>query len=392
MRPLNYGRHLIDENDINAVIATLRGDLITQGPIVEEFEKALAEKVGAKYAVAVSSGTAALHVACLAAGLKPGMRGVTSALTFVASANAILYCGANAGLCDIDPETLCLNPDALEKYLEQYPDTSVVIPVHFSGLAANSRKIRELAGNRIIIEDAAHALGASYECGRPVGCGAYADMTIFSFHPVKPITTGEGGAIVTNDLELANKLRLFRTHGIERDIDKLESPDEALEEGARRTWYYEQQYLGYNYRLTDIQAALGLSQLNKLDRFIDVRRSIAKQYDEHFQGLKHLKISQQYTNRDQSGHHLYIVEFDFGAIGRTRHDVMKVMRGQGICPQVHYIPVYRQPYYANKGDYSRNSFPNTEAYYKACLSLPIFPGMTYDEVLHVVNVVRDISE
>lgn len=225
MKTLNYGRQSINEDDIQAVVKVLRGDFITQGPIVEQFEEALAAKVGAKYAVAVSSGTAALHIACLAAGLKEGGRGITSALTFVASANAMLYCGASIDLTDVQADTLGMCPDDLRQKLEDNPDTSVVIPVHFAGLPPRSAKIRKIAGGRIIIEDASHSLGAHYACGQPVGCGLYADMTVFSFHPVKPITSGEGGAVVTNDAELARLLRLYRSHGIERDDNRMEKLD-----------------------------------------------------------------------------------------------------------------------------------------------------------------------
>lgn len=390
-RILNYGRHLIDDDDIDVVVSVLRGDLITQGPVVEQFESALAERVGAKYAVAVTSGTAALHIACLAAGLRPGDRGVTSAMTFVASANSMLYCGANVDLCDIDPSTLCINVESLSKALDDHPETSVVIPVHFAGLAADSDKIRQIAGKRTIIEDASHSLGASYACGKPVGCGAYSNMTVFSFHPVKPITTGEGGAVVTNDPELAHLLRLYRSHGIERDADRMEYTDEVEENGERRPWYYEQQCLGFNYRMTDIQAALGLSQLAKLDRFVSARRSAVKRYDASFSGLPKLSICQSSNEyREHSGHHLYIVEFDLDAIGCTRVEVVKKLREYGVGCQVHYIPVYRQPYHASRLEKGADSFPHTESYYQGCLSLPVFPGITDDEVDRVIEAVRSI--
>ncbi|MFD2206864.1 UDP-4-amino-4,6-dideoxy-N-acetyl-beta-L-altrosamine transaminase [Kiloniella antarctica] len=391
MRSLNYGRHLIEEDDIDFVVSVLRGDLITQGPVVEKFEATLAEKVGAKFAIAVTSGTAALHVACLAAGMKPGDIGITSALTFVASANAMLYCGARAEVCDISADTLCMNPTALKEALRENSKASVIIPVHFGGLAAHSREIREIAGDRIIIEDASHSLGASYECGQPVGCGSYADMTVFSFHPVKPITTGEGGAVVTNDPELARLLRLYRSHGIERDDDRMENPDGLLEEGERRPWYYEQQLLGYNYRLTDIQAALGLSQLGKLGHFINLRREIVQQYDAAFGDLPNITIPQESKSyRFRSGQHLYIVEFDFDKIGCSRLDVMKKLREYNVGTQVHYIPVYRQPFHSGRMKSGHENYPNTEIYYRGCLSLPLFPGITELEVERVITAIRNI--
>ncbi|MEH6632283.1 MAG: UDP-4-amino-4,6-dideoxy-N-acetyl-beta-L-altrosamine transaminase [Halopseudomonas aestusnigri] len=391
MRSLNYGRHLIEEDDIDLVVSVLRGDLITQGPVVERFEAALAEKVGAKYAVAVTSGTAALHVACLAAGMKPGDIGITSALTFVASANAMLYCGARAEVCDINVDTLCMSPTALRGALRKHPEASVVIPVHFAGLAAHSSEIRKISGDRIIIEDASHSLGASYECGQPVGCGAYSDMTVFSFHPVKPITTGEGGAVVTNDPELARLLRLYRSHGIERDDDRMENPEDLLEKGGRRPWYYEQQLLGYNYRLTDIQAALGLSQLGKLGHFINLRRDIVQLYDAALTDLPNISIPQQSNSyRINSGHHLYIIELDFDKIGCSRLDVIHKLREYNVGTQVHYIPVYRQPFHSRRMKSAHDNFPNTELYYRGCLSLPLFPGITATEVERVITAVRNV--
>jgi perosamine synthetase len=389
---LNYGRHLIEQEDIDAVVSILKGDLITQGPIVEQFESALAKKVGAKFAVTVTSGTAALHLACLAAEVKSGSVGITSAMTFVASANALAYCGAKVGLCDIDPKTLNMSPESLNNSLKKNPETEVVIPVHFSGLTADSKAIRDIAGKRIIIEDAAHALGAKYSCGNPVGCGAYADMTAFSFHPVKPITTGEGGAIVTNDKNLAHKLKTLRTHGIEREAEFFEYKDAAFDKDQQCPWYYEQQNLGFNYRMTDIQAALGLSQIKKLDSFIARRRSIAKQYNHAFKKLKNIQrpqCSEDYTAR--SGHHIYILQFDFNKIGLTRTQFVKNLMARNIGSQVHYIPVYHHPYHAKKMGLERSSFPRTENYYKSCLSIPIYPGMTNHDISNVINAIIEVT-
>lgn len=390
-RPLNYGRHFIDEDDIQAVVAVLRGDLITQGQIVEQFEAALVKQTGAKHAIAVSNGTAALHLACLAAEMKPGDVGVTSALTFVASANAMRYCGADVKLTDIDPQTLCMSPSSLKAVLEEVPEISVIIPVHFAGLPTDAKEIRRIAGDRIVIEDGAHALGATYENGRPVGCGDFADMTIFSFHPVKPITTGEGGAVLTNDDELAHRLRLLRTHGIEKAPDNLENEEAGFEDGVARSWYFEQKFLGFNYRLTDIQAALGLSQINKLDVFIARRREIVARYDHAFSSINGISPCQNQTQqRLRSGHHLYIVEFDFDVLGSTRIEIINRLQAKGVGTQVHYIPVYHHPYHKKHTQFDPNEFSQTETYYIRCLSLPLFPSMTDDDVARVIDSVKAV--
>tara|TARA_A100001011_G_scaffold398431_1_gene502848 strand:+ start:1769 stop:2962 length:1194 start_codon:yes stop_codon:yes gene_type:complete len=388
---LNYGRHLIDEEDIKAVSAVLRGDLITQGPVVEHFEKAIANKVGAKHAVAVTSGTAALHLACLATNTNAKFFGLTSALTFVASINSMLYSGINTDLCDIDSDSLCMSPIALKTALEKHPDTKIIIPVHFAGLAGHSKEIRNLAKDKIIIEDASHSLGSNYSCGRPVGCGAYADMTVFSFHPVKPITTGEGGVIVTNNSQFAKRLKILRTHGIEKDPDLFENIVEGFENLEPRTWYYEQQHLGFNYRMTDIQAALGLSQLSKIDQFINRRRAIASQYDTIFSNLDNI-IRPQSSPKSlaRSGHHLYILEFDFKKLNLSRMDIMKKLKAHNIGSQVHYIPIYKHPYHARKLNVTVDDFQATEEYYQKCLSIPLYPSMSDQDVDRVSNAIKEI--
>jgi perosamine synthetase len=389
---LNYGQHLVEQDDIDAVVSVLKGDLITQGPVVEQFEQAIANKVKAKHAIAVTSGTAALHLACLAADVKPGSFGLTSAMTFVASANSMLYCGMSIGLVDIESDSLCMSPHALKATLTRHPDTKIIIPVHFGGLAGHSKKIRRLAEDRIIIEDAAHSLGADYACGQPVGCGAYADMTVFSLHPVKPITTGEGGIVVTNDSNLAHRLKVLRTHGIEREFDLLENTEEAFEDEQERTWYYEQKYLGYNYRLTDIQAALGLSQLNKLDRFITRRRDIAQSYDTAFKRFKNIsrpQLAKKYSKI--SGHHIYILEFDLKKLKLSRLDLINQLSAHNIGSQVHYIPVYKHPYHSNLLGLTGQDFPLTERYYQGCLSIPIYPAMADQDVLDVIKAVSEVT-
>ena len=381
---LGYGRQSIDQSDIDAVVSVLRSDFLTQGPVVERFEGALAERVGARHAIAVSSGTAGLHIACLAAGVGSGDRGLTAAITFAASANCLLYAGAEAGFVDIDHDALGVTPALLDKALMSASDVKAIVPVHFAGLAHASAEIRTLAKGRIVIEDAAHSVGGTYACGKPVGCGAHADMSVFSFHPVKTITTGEGGAVVTNDGELARRLRALRNHGIERDASRFVSGD-AREDGRVKPWLYEQQMLGFNYRMTDIQAALGLSQLRKLDRFLERRRAIALRYDEAFGKLQHIRLPQSAPrDRARSGHHLYIAIFDFAGMRTTRTAFMTRLREQGVGSQVHYIPVYRQPYYAARYGLDPAAFPVAESYYGGCLSLPFYPALTDEDVEHVI--------
>ena len=387
-RHLGYGRQSVDRSDVDAVVAVLQSDFLTQGPAVERFEAALAERVGARHAVAVSNGTAALHLACLAAGIGAGDLGVTSAITFAASANCLRYVGAEAGFVDIDPETLGMSTAALRKVFAARPEIKAAIPVHLGGLASHAAEIGVLAGNRIVIEDAAQAFGATYESGRPVGCGAHAQMTTFSFHPVKTITTGEGGAIVTNDAELAHRLRMLRNHGMERDAARFVATD-AVEDGRVKPWFHEQQMLGFNYRMTDLQAALGLSQLEKLDKFLRRRREIAAHYDRAFAALPHVRLPQSApADRLRSALHLYLAVFDFAALGTTRTTFMSRLGKAGVGSQVHYIPVYRHPYYARRYAVDPATFPAAEDYYRGCLSLPLFPGMTDEDAEHVVATVR----
>lgn len=389
---LGYGRQSIDQSDIDAVVSVLRSDFLTQGPAVERFEAALAERVGARHAVAVSSGTAGLHIACLTAEMRHGDHGVTAALTFAASSNCFLYAGGEASFVDVDSSALGVAPGELEKALRLRPEIKVIIPVHFAGLAHAPGEILDLAKGRIVIEDAAHAIGGTYPCGRPVGCGAYAEMSVFSFHPVKTVTTGEGGAIVTNNRELALRLKALRSHGIERDPARFVGAD-VREDGRIKPWLYEQQMLGFNYRMTDIQAALGMSQLMKLDRFLERRRAIARRYDEAFAGLPHMRLPQSTPeDRARSGHHLYIAQFDFAAMGTTRTAFMTTLREHRVGSQVHYIPVYRHPYYAKRYGFTPDAFPNAEQYYSSCLSLPFYPALTDEDVEHVITwVTRTVT-
>lgn len=385
--PLGYGRQSIDETDRQAVLAVLNSGFLTQGPAVEDFEAALAKRLGVKHVVAVANGTAALHIACIAGGLKAGDVAVTSTLTFVATANAPHYCGAKSYLLDIDADHGGMSESALGGFLAKHPECKVVLPIHFAGLAGNIKAIREISGDRIVIEDACHALGGTYENGRPVGCCCHSDMTVFSFHPVKPITTAEGGAITTNDDKLAKHLRMLRSHGIEQSQDHFVKTNEA----DIGPWSYEQQLLGFNYRMSDLQAALGVSQLNRLDTFRDRRREISTTYDEYFKDVPHV-VSYQCApdQRARSGLHLYVVLIDFDAIEMTRTQVMLALREKGIGTQVHYIPVHRQPYHVEHGNFKNEDFPVAEQRYNSFLSIPLFPSMSDLDVKYVCDQISSV--
>lgn len=381
-RPLPYGRQDIDEADIDAVVEVLRGDFLTQGPAVAAFERALADRSGARYAVAVSNGTAALHLACLAAGVGPGDSGVTSPITFVASANAIAYCGGTPCFADVDPVTVTLDPAALESACLRRPP-KVVVPVDFAGQPADLPAVQAVARRHgaVVIEDAAHALGASYTHGGRefrVGACGHADMAIFSFHPVKHIATGEGGAVLTNDPGLYEALCDLRTHGITKDPDRL-----TRDEGP---WYYEQHALGFNYRITDIQCALGLSQLRRLDGFVARRRELVRAYQERLAGLgDEVSLLTDSPGR-HSSYHLMVARLAGGADRRRR--VVERMHADGVRVQVHYIPVHLQPWYRRRFDFREGDFPHAEAYYAGCVSLPLFPRMTDGDVDRVSDALR----
>jgi UDP-4-amino-4,6-dideoxy-N-acetyl-beta-L-altrosamine transaminase len=381
---LPYGRQCLDEDDREAVLSVLNGDWLTQGPTVGTFEKALAESCGVRHAVAVSSGTAALHLACFAAGLGPGDFGITSPITFVASANCMAYCGGTPGFADIDPRTVCLDPSALDEVCRRRPP-KVIIPVDFAGQPADLPAILAIARRygAMVIEDAAHALGASYEHdGRwyQAGSCAHADLAILSFHPVKHITTGEGGAILTNSADLNNRLLRLRTHGVTRDASLLTRNDGP--------WYYEQHDLGYHYRITDIQCALGLSQLRKLERFVERRRAIVERYREALADLAdELSLLVEQPGK-RSSYHLLVAQLKGGAARRRR--VFEALASSNIRCQVHYIPVHLQPWFCEHVGTRKGDLPQAEAYYDGCLSLPLFPAMTDRDVDRVVDALRAI--
>lgn len=368
-----YGRQYIDEEDIAAVIDTLRSDYLTTGPKVEEFEKKVADYLGVKYAVAVSNGTAALHCACLAAGIKEGDEVITSPITFVASANCVLYCGGTPVFADIDPVTYNIDPEDVKRKITN--KTKAIIPVHFTGQPCEMDELIQIAKehNLIIIEDAAHALGADYK-GRKIG--TISDMTTFSFHPVKHITTGEGGMITTNNKDLYDKLMLFRTHGITKDHAAMTANDGA--------WYYQQIELGYNYRITDIQCALGISQMKKLDYFIKRRKEIVEKYNEVLIGVAGIIIPKELPGCNSSWH-LYVIQ----VTGNRRKLVFDQLREKDIYTMVHYIPVYTHPYYRNHG-YQEVTCPTAEAVYENFISLPIYPQLTEEEQNYVIEEVKNI--
>lgn len=385
-----YGKHHIDEADIQAVVDVLRSGVLTQGPAVEAFEKAIAEYVGAKYAIAVSSGTAALHLAALVAGVGPGATLITSPITFVASANAGLYAGGNVAFADIDPSTVNMSPLALENALEKNPNTKAVIPVHFAGLPCDMPTIKKLADDAgaAVIEDAAHALGASYPDGRRVGCCAHSLMTIFSFHPVKAIAAGEGGMITTNDEVAYRKLLRLRSHGINKLDDPFIDTAQSQTNGQQNPWYYEMQELGFHYRITDMQCALALSQFRNLDTFISRRRELVKRYDLAFSTLRHCRPAQT-SGRDESGHHLYVLRIDFDEIEKNREQLMQTLRKRDIGTQVHYIPVLAHPHYRKIGQLLE-AFPNAQKYYQEALSIPVFYDLTEQQQNLVIAAIQEL--
>lgn len=372
-----YGRQDISEADIEAVVAALRSDFLTQGPRVPAFEQALAARCGAAHAVAVSNATAALHITCLALGVGPGDLVWTSPVTFLASANCALYCGAEVDFVDVDPHSWNLCPRRLGERLEQAQRAGrlpkVVIPVHLGGEPCAMDEIHGLARRYgfKVVEDASHAIGGHYR-GDPVGSCRRSDAVVFSFHPVKLVTSGEGGAVLVDDAEVARRLRLLRSHGMERDPARLEQP-------AAGGWAYEQQVLGFNYRLTDLQAALGTSQLERLEAFLHKREALARRYDELLAGLP--LRSQRREAHSRSGLHLYIVRLDDTA----RHaSVFEQLRGAGIGVNLHYIPVYLQPYYRRLG-FRPGHCPEAERYHASAITLPLYPGLSAADQDHVVR-------
>ncbi|SFG19297.1 UDP-4-amino-4,6-dideoxy-N-acetyl-beta-L-altrosamine transaminase [Neptunomonas qingdaonensis] len=378
-----YGKQNISQADIDAVVEVLQSDFLTQGPKVPLFEKSLMDYCQVEHALAVNSATSALHIACLALGLGKGDVLWTSPITFVASANCGLYCGAQVDFVDIDTATYNLCPVKLEaKLVNAKKDGTlpkVVIPVHLAGQCCDMQRIHALSVEYgfFIIEDASHAIGAKY-LGQPVGGCQYSDITVFSFHPVKIITTAEGGVATTNSAELASKMDLYRSHGITRN-------PELMKQAAASGWYYEQICLGFNYRMTEMQAALGVSQMTRLDEFVAKRQVLAKRYHEL---LASLPLTVPYQSPDSySALHLYPIQIDFTALGKTHEGVFSALRDKGIGVNLHYIPVHRQPYYAELG-FTSGDFPLSEAYYDEAISIPIYFDMTFEQQDEVVEALR----
>ena len=375
---LPYGRQSISKEDIQAVVKVLESDFLTQGPAVPAFEEAVAKRVNARFAVASNSATSALHLACLALGLGPGKCLWTSPISFVASANCARLCGADVDFVDINSETFCMDVLALATKLEQHraqglPMPSVVVPVHLSGQSCDMATIHALGQEYgfKILEDASHAIGASYK-GEPVGNTRFSDICVFSFHPVKIITTGEGGLATTNNDELAKRMARLRTHGITRD-------PQDMTEASHGPWYYQMLELGLNYRMTDLQAALGLSQLQRLEEFIQARRAQVQTYNDALSGCPDLRL-QKLPGYTLSSHHLFIVQ-----VPTKKHaGVFERLRNDGIGVNLHYIPIHLQPYYQALG-FQKGQFPKAEGYYQQAISLPLFPGLTSNDQEQVIS-------
>jgi UDP-4-amino-4,6-dideoxy-N-acetyl-beta-L-altrosamine transaminase len=378
---LSYGRQYIDKTDINSVTKILRSDYLTQGPTTKEFEKEICKFTGAKYCVAVVNGTAALHLAVLSLGIKKNKEGITTPITFSASSNALLHCGLRPKFADIDHDTYNININEIKKKITK--NTKVIVAVDYAGQPADMKKIYKLAKSKgiYVIEDASHAIGSKYDKKTMVGSCKFSDLTTFSFHPVKTITCGEGGAIATNNRKLYEKIKILRNHGITKNPKYLKKNPGP--------WYYEMQLLGFNYRLSDIHAALGISQMKKIHRFIKRRREIVKKYNHAFKNLPHIKIP--FEKRGVfSVFHLYILQIDFKKIGKTRKKVMEELKKNRIGTQVHYIPVHTQPFYKNNFNFKYGDYPVAENYYQKTLSLPLYPKMTNKEVEYVINTVKKI--
>jgi UDP-4-amino-4,6-dideoxy-N-acetyl-beta-L-altrosamine transaminase len=391
---LPYGRHAIADDDIEAVTRVLRSDFLTTGPAVAEFEEAFARETGAAHAVACANGTAALHLAALALELGPGDHVVVPTITFLATANAVRFVGADVIFADVDPETGLMGAEELLAALAANRDKNIraVFPVHMAGRPANPEEVSAVAraAGLAIVEDACHALGTRYQTGddwvSAGGC-SHADMAAFSFHPVKTIASGEGGMVTTNDASLAARLTALRSHGITRDADAMQLQDQAFDaSGTLNPWYYEMPEIGYNYRLSDIHAALGLSQLGKLVGFATRHRALAAVYDELLVPLAPTIVPVRNRPGTDPVQHLYQVLIDFPALDTTRATVMDALRADGIGTQVHYIPVHSQPYYRSRyGDFN---LPGAEAFYRRCLSLPFYPALTSDDAERVVDALK----
>lgn len=380
-----YGRQSIDQDDIDAVVASLKSDWLTQGPALKRFESQLAEQTAAKFAVACNSGTAALHMAFAAAGIGPGDTVVVPANTFLATANAAIYLGAEVRFCDVDPDSGLMTTETLEPVLDD--SVTAVVPVHFAGqpcdMAAIKARLDQRCPNATLIEDASHAIGGSYADGSQVGNLRYASMVTFSFHPVKHVAAGEGGAVTTDCPKLKEQLELFRCHGMTKNAERLQQPDEG-------PWYYEMHSPGFNFRIPEMSCALAASQLTKLDRFVSRRREIAKQYLAQLADLETLTLPAAH-DLTTSAWHLFCLHLDFEAMQTDRTTVMKALQERGVGTQVHYYPVSLQPFYRDRYGHDESQFPGAVQHYQRALSIPVFPAMTDADVQQVVAAVREVA-
>ena len=371
---LPYGHQWIDEEDIAAVIEVLKGDWVTQGPKVNEFERRVADYCGARYAVAVSSGTAALHAACAVAGISNGDEAITTPITFAATANAVVYCGGKPVFADIREDTLNIDPEEIKKSIS--PRTKAILPVDLAGHPADLEEIMATARAKglVVIEDACHALGAEYK-----GCkiGSLADMTVFSFHPVKHITTGEGGMIVTDNEEYYEKLKVFRHHGIIKGNQD------------KGSWYYEIYDLGHNFRITDFQCALGISQLRKLDQFVGKRREIAARYNEAFARMEEI-ITPVEEAGVRAAYHIYVIQLQLEKLKAGRKEIFEALRAENIGVNVHYVPVHLHPFYQREFGHQKGDYPKAERYYERAITLPLFPKMSSEDVKDVIKAVEKV--
>lgn len=385
-RMLPYGRQTVGEDDIAAVATALRADLLTTGPLVEEFETAFAQATGARCAVACNSGTAALHLAVLGIGLGPGDVAVVPSITFVATANVVRFCCADVLFADVDPNTGLMTPRTLEESLakaKKIGRIKVVLPVHLNGQVCDIPALAAIAhaNGAELIDDACHALGID-----GIGAARHSLASCFSTHPVKAIATGEGGVVTTQDVALAGHMRRLRSHGLHKDAAAFQNTDMAFDGGAANAWYYEMPELGWNYRLPDVLCALGISQLRKLSQFYARRRAIAALYDRLLDPLA--PVLQPVPHASEHGWHLYVVHINFGRLGLSRRSVMRTLLQNGVGTQVHYVPVHRQPYYVNR--YGASDLPGADRYYSSCLSIPMFPAMTDSDVQHVVDALSSV--
>lgn len=384
-----YGKHFIDAKDIKSVCKALNASLITQGPNVNRFEKAVCKLLNVKYAVAVNSCTAGLQIAIQASNIKKANI-ITSPISFVSTSNSILFNNLKPTFVDIDPESLNLDVNKIKLKLKKKNKIKGIIPVHLGGVAADSKELFKLAKKNklVVIEDAAHSFGSNYKDGSKVGSCKYSDMSVFSFHPVKTITTGEGGMVTTNSWKLYQKLIVLRNHGIQKDKKLFRNKSLSSNKYGSNPWYYEMVELGFNYRITDFQCALGLSQLKKLKKIINFRRKIANIYDSHFRNFKNLKPLQKYF-RKISSNHLYVIKINFTNLKMRKNQIMKKLQSCGISTQVHYIPIPLHPYYKNKG-YKVKNIPNSTNYYNYGLSIPIHLNLQKRDIFKIIKTLKRI--